>query len=144
MSKLLNLELTNTLSQNVIVDGLANLGNITRKYCCTSSNGVSTFTFANGSSSVSINQCGYYQVKVNATFTSGSTGTATIQLKSNGVSIPQAQASETITTADTEIRSLSFGTIVRVLPNAPITLTIANTGIATDISILNIEMVKII
>lgn len=62
----------------------------------------------------------------------------------NGLPLPQATASQSIATANTEVRSISFSTIVRVLPNAPLTISFVNTStIALDLQLSNVVITKI-
>lgn len=88
----------------------------------------------NNSNSVVLNAAGYYQIDLTATFTAGTAGDVEIKLQANSADIPSAVASTTITTADTEIRSLSFSTIVRVLPYSPVVITAVNSGVAIETS----------
>lgn len=140
MSKLLNIELANATVTSAATNDIVNLGNIVRKHCCLCNN-VPTFSY-NNLNAISLNQPGYYLVTVNATFT-GDAGNATLTLNSNGINIPYAGASETITTANTEYRSISFTTAVRVLPNAPIILTVKNNGVTLSVNTINVDIVKI-
>lgn len=142
MSKLLNLEVANITSQTLTTNALVNLGNITRKYCV-KCNCKPTFSYENGGTSISLNQAGYYVVRINSTF-SGVPGVVTLQLNANGIAVPQAQVSETITTANTEVRSMSFSTIVKVLPCSTVPLTVTNTGVSSTISNFAIDIIKII
>lgn len=91
---------------------------------------------------VAITDCGsnYYLVSVTATFTAPVAGVITLNLQQNGANVVGATASTTITTATTEVRSLSFTAIVRTFNNTGIdTLSIANAGVAATFS--NIDMV---
>lgn len=58
---------------------------------------------------------GYYNVKVNVTFTAAAAGDVTLTLQKNGENIPSFTGTETITTANTETRTISFGGLIRVL-----------------------------
>ena len=91
---------------------------------------------------VAITDCGsnYYLVSVTATFTAPVAGIVTLNLQQNGANVVGATASTTITTATTEVRSLSFTAIVRTFNSVGFdTLSIANTGVAATFS--NIDMV---
>ena len=88
----------------------------------------------NGSNSVVLNVPGYYEINVTETFTAPAAGTVTLKLQRGSEDIPGATASTTITTATTEVRSLSYSTIVRVLPFGPVTITALNSGVAINIS----------
>ena len=54
-----------------------------------------------------------YKVTANVTFTAPVAGTITLVIQQNSSNIPGATASTTITTANTEVRNLSFSTIIR-------------------------------
>ena len=78
---------------------------------------------------------GYYHASVTATFTAPAAGTVTLALRQDGVQVQGGTASTTITTATTEVRSLSFEAIIRVpCCGAPVTLTVVNTGVAINTS----------
>ena len=96
--------------------------------------------------SVALTDCGsnYYLVNVTATFTAPVEGTVTLNLQQNGVNVTGATASTTITTATTEIRSLSFSAIVRTLNNVGIdSLTIVNAGVAATFSNIDMTVIKL-
>ena len=84
---------------------------------------------------------GYYHVSVTLTFTAPAAGNVTIQLRQDNVLVTGATASTTITTATTEVRSLSFDAIVRVpCCGSPVTLTVVNTGVAITTSNIAIDV----
>jgi hypothetical protein len=144
MSKLLNLQVANTLSQEVASGSLVNLGSVVRKYCKPTACCVPTFSYTNNTNSITLNASGYYDVEFNAVFTGQTAGVGTITMYVNGLPLPQATASETITTANTEVRSVSYSTIVRVLPNAPLTISFVNTSaIDLDLQLSNVVITKI-
>lgn len=88
-----------------------------------------------GGNSVIMNEPGYYLVNVSATFTAPIAGNVSLTLNQNGSAVTGATASTTITTATTEVRSLSFTAIVRVVcGSAPSTLSIDNTGVEATFS----------
>lgn len=89
--------------------------------------------------SILLGSSGYYHVSVSATFTAPAAGVVTLVLKQDGVNVQGATASTTISTATTEVRSLSFEGIVRVpCYGAPVTLSIINSGV--DITASNIAV----
>lgn len=95
---------------------------------------------------VAINDCGsnYYLVLVNATFTAPVAGVVSLNLQQNGTNVVGATASTTITTATTEIRSLSFTAIVRTFNNIGIdSLSVVNTGDAATFSNIAMEVIKL-
>ena len=78
---------------------------------------------------------GYYHVSVNATFTAPAAGVVTLELRQDNLPVSGGTASATITTATTEVRSLSFESIIRVpCCGAPVTLSVINTGVAITTS----------
>ena len=96
--------------------------------------------------SVAITDCGsnYYLVSVNATFTAPVAGVITLNLQQNGANVTGATARTTITTATTEVRSLSFTAIVRTFNNAGIdSLSVVNAGVAATFSNIAVTAVKL-
>ena len=97
---------------------------------------------------VSLKTTGGATDTTHGTATINATGTAvglnTFQLYQNGVALPGALASHTITAVG-DVRNFSFETIVRVLPscacqcNSPVNLTILNNG-ANTITVNNISV----
>lgn len=138
--KLLNL--VNATSQSVLTGGIVNLGSVIHRVCG------GTFDFTN-SNTISLNTQGWYKVHVTINATGTAVGVNTFQLYQNGVAIPGALASHTISAVG-DVRNFSFETIIRVLPscvcqnNSPVNLTILNNG-ASEITINNItiDIVKV-
>ena len=100
-----------------------------------------------GTSALVLNKPGYYYITFNTTFTTATTGDATVELQNGGVSVPGANATETVTTAG-DTKSISFTTIVKVLPSCPAidnttTLTFVATGIALDASTASVSITKL-
>lgn len=86
----------------------------------------------------------YYRVTVTATFTAPVAGTIALALQQNGVAVTGATASTTITTATTEVRSLSFTAIVRTFNSCMIdSLTVINSGLAATFSNIAVDVEKL-
>lgn len=116
---------TPTLS-SILADGILPLDTIARRR----SNAIQQ-----ANNSILLNVPGYYRVSLNVTFTAPAAGDVTVELRQDGVAVPGATATETITTATTEVRTISFEAIVRVpCYGAPSTLTFVNTGVAISSS----------
>lgn len=138
----------NFAAQEVVTNGLVEFGNVYRRFC-KKINGVRTFEFDN--SDIVLQQTGIYHITVTAVASGTEAGTLAIQLYENGFAIPGAISNETITTPDTELRTLTldYYTLVDntcVLGcNSTIAkaISIVNTGVpATFTSIvINIEKV---
>ena len=95
---------------------------------------------------ISIADCGsnYYLVVVTATFTAPVAGTITLNLQQNGATVSGGTASTTITTAATEVRSLSFPAIIRTFNNVGVeNLSLVNAGVAATYSNIAISVVKL-
>ena len=84
---------------------------------------------------------GYYHVSVSVTFTAPAVGVASLELRQDGVPVIGATASASVTTATTEVNSLSFDAVVRVPCSASaVTLTVVNSGVAITTSNIAIDV----
>lgn len=95
---------------------------------------------------VALTDCGsnYYLVEVHATFTAPVAGVITLNLQQNGGNVVGATASTTVTTPTTEVRSLSFTTIVRTFNGSSLdSLTVLNAGLAATFSNIEMSVVKL-
>lgn len=116
--------------------GIIPLTNIVRRY------GPSITQSGN---SVLLNDPGYYQVNVQVAFSAPAAGVIGLTLQQDGSQVLGATGAETITTATTEVRTISFSTIVRVTcGNAPSTLTLVNSGLAATYTNVAISVIKVI
>lgn len=90
-------------TQTVLADGLVNIGSVYRKFCKRNRCGVSTFSAtANG---VTLNSEGIYHITATFVGSGSVAGDLTIQLFLDGIAVDGAVSTQTITTADTEIRT---------------------------------------
>lgn len=111
---------------SILADGILPLSTIARRR---------SYAIQQSNDSILLNAPGYYKVSLNITFTAPEAGDVTVELRQDGVAVPGATATETITTATTEVRTISFDAIVRVpCCGAPSTLTFVNTGVAISSS----------
>lgn len=139
----------NAATQDLVVGSVLNLGEVYRKYCKKNSCGTKAFDF-NGTS-ILLQHSGIYHITATITFTAPVAGVVTFQLTENGVAIPSALATETITTATTEIKTTTIDFFVLVdsgcVLGSPTTLiknvAIANTGVASTVTnvVFNVEKV---
>lgn len=140
----------NTGSQTVLANSTINLGTpVYRKYCKRTYQGLPTFDAT--SAGITLNGQGIYHIT--ATFVGAGTaaGDLTIQMYDNGEIVTGATSTETITTANTEQRTLVIDYYVKVdsdcvLGNwsvSPKTLTFINAGVGATFSnvVVNIEKV---
>ncbi len=137
----------NTSSQEVATDGTLEIATAYRKYISRGKCGLDTYA-ATGNA-VSVQHSGFYHVTVTVTFTAPAAGDVTIQLAENGVLVPGALATETITTATTEFRSAVIDFYVLVnkgcVAGVPTTLiknlSVVNTGVPATFTnyVINVE-----
>jgi hypothetical protein len=147
MSLLLGLR--NLTTQTVLTNGTISFGNVYRRYC--KKNRCNVPTFSNTSTSVTLQQQGIYHVTATLVGSGTTAGIVSIQLLENGVEVPSAFTSETITTPNTELRTFVIDTYILVddaclLGNSTTlfkNLSLLNTGIdATFESVVfNVEKV---
>lgn len=121
----------NFASQDVVTNGLVQLGNVYRRYC-RRINGTRTFEFDN--SDIILQQNGIYHITVTAVATGSEAGEIAMQLYENGVPVPGVFSNETITTPDTEFRTLTLDYFALV---DSICILGCNSTIAKAISIVN-------
>lgn len=147
MSLLLGMR--NTTSQSIPALGTIDLGSVYRRYCKKSSCGVKTFD--NTSTTIALQQQGIYHITATLVGTGTTAGVVTVQLLENGIVVPSAFSSETITTPATELRTFVIDTYVLVDDacllgtNSTIakTISLQNTGVASTFTsvIVNVEKV---
>lgn len=138
----------NPASQAVLTDGIINIGSVYRKYCKKNRCGIRTFdTTAN---SVSLQHEGIYHITATLVGSGTEAGVVTVQLLENGVAVPAVFSSETITTADTELRTfvLDYYTLVDetcVLGRESTlakTITLQNTGVGATFTSVVVNVTK--
>lgn len=96
-----------------------------------------------GSDSANISCPGYYEVTATVTFTADAAGDVTIALFQSGVAVPGVTATETVTTADTEVRTVTLHGIVRVRCE-PIALSLTNASeVAITASNISLSVTRI-
>ena len=109
-----------------------------------------TVTHSPSSTTFSLNKPGFYFVTFNGVgaATGATVGNIVVQLQQNGVNVPGALASAESTTALTDVKNLSFSTIVQVKPSCcavdnNVNLTFVNTEIPTTFSNINVVITKL-
>ena len=137
----------NVATQDVAALGIISLGSTYRRYCKKNSCGIRTFDV--DSTSITLQQQGIYHITATLVGSAPAAGVVTVQLLADGVTIPGAFSSETITTATTELRTFVIDYYILVddvclLGNNSTTATsisLQNTGVAATFTsvIVNIE-----
>lgn len=138
----------NFASQEVLTNGIVQLGNVYRRFC-RKINGVKTFEFDN--TDIILQQTGMYHITVTAVASGAEAGTLAIQLYENGFPVPAVFSNETITTPETELRTLTLDYIALVDNacvlgcNSPVAkaISIVNTGVESTFTsvVVNVEKV---
>lgn len=139
----------NTGTQTVLTDGIVSLGTVYRKYCKKANNCLPTFV--NDSNSITLNGQGVYHITATLVGAGTTAGTLTVQMLENGLPVVGGIASETITTADTELRTLVIDRYVLVDNTCLLgctstlakTISFENTGVGATFSnvVVNVEKV---
>ena len=147
MSLLLGMR--NSTSQSVSSLGTIDLGSVYRRYCKKNNCGVRTFD--NTSTTITLQQQGIYHITSTLVGTGTTAGVVTVQLLENGIAVPSAFSSETITTPATELRTFVIDTYVLVDDacllgtNSTLakTISLQNTGVASTFTsvVVNVEKV---
>lgn len=101
---MLLLGVKNVGTQTVLTDGIVNIGSVYRKYCKKNACGVTAFSRT--ANDISLQHSGIYHLTATFVASAPAAGTVTVQLFVNGVAVDGAFASETITTATTELRTM--------------------------------------
>lgn len=138
-----------TLSQTVLTNGVINLGTVYRRFC--KKNSCGNPAFAASGTQITIQTAGIYRVTATLVGAGTEAGDVTVQMLNNGVAMPGALSTETITTADTETRTFVIDQYVLVdractlgiNATTPVTLSLANTGVGATFAsvVLNVEKV---
>lgn len=138
----------NFTSQEVITNGIINLGSVYRKFC-RRINGIQTFAF--DGNDINLQQSGMYHITATATFSASEAGDVVVSLFENGVAVPGVSATETITTPDTEFRTITLDYIALVDATCVLgvsatvakAISLVNTGVEATFSnvVVNIEKV---
>ena len=109
------------------------VGSIVRRKGC----GVS----ADGSV-INLTDPGYYDVEIEATVAAAAVGSVVLQLQANGVAVPGATATVSISTANTQVETIGISAVVRVMCCTDTMLSIRVSGTtAPTISNLAVKVV---
>lgn len=149
MNELYFIGLRNVTPETVLEGGTIDLGRVYRRNDRTLKCGRRTFTATN--EDVTLNAQGMYEVSVSLVATGTEAGDLTVQLLANDVAVPTALATETITTAETEFRTLNLQQTILVDSSCilgcnvtnPVGLSLQVLGIGATIQSLVVDIVKV-
>lgn len=139
----------NTATQELAVGDTLSLGSVYRKFVTRGKCGLNTYEF--NTNTIALQHSGFYHITATITFSGQEAGDVTFQLTSNDVALVGATATETITTATTEVRNATIDFYVLVnkgcVAGIPTTLieniSILNTGVPSIVTnvVVNVEKV---
>ena len=139
----------NFASQTIEANEIVSLGSVYRKYC-RKYNGVKTFEF--DSNEVILQQTGVYHITATAVASGSEAGDITLSLFENGLAIPGAFSTQTITTPDTELRTLVIDyytlvdstTILGCNSVVNKAISLVNTGVEATYTTLTMNVEKVL
>lgn len=127
------LYLVNNTTQTVTTDQVINPGFVKHRSC-------GSQAMLNGNV-INISGSGYFVIDVNTTFTAPIAGNITVSLYKDGILIPGATATETVTTATTQFRSISYSVeILNKCCDANSSITLVNNGDAADFTNVTVRV----
>lgn len=136
-------------TQTVLADSVINIGSVYRKFCKKNACGVTAF--GKTANDISLQHEGMYHITATLVGSGDVAGVVTVQLFVNGEPVTGAYSSQTITTADTELRTFVIDYYVLVDKDCLLgrettlaqTISLVNTGVdATFTSVVvNVEKV---
>ena len=147
---MLLLGVKNTTTQAVLADGIINIGSVYRRYCKKSACGVPAFSRT--ANDISLQHSGIYHLTATFVASAPTAGVVTVQLLANGTPVDGAFASETITTADTELRTLVIDYYVLVDKDCILnteetvaqTISFENTGVDATFTSVVVNVDKVV
>lgn len=127
----------NTAETTVETNGVLPLGNIVRRPC-------NKNLMLSGNEIQLLDQySNYYDVTFSATFTAPEAGDVTVVLEQNGVPVIGGTATQTVSTADTVTRNISFSPTIRSASGCTLgNLRLVNTGIPATFSNIALRVNK--
>ena len=140
----------NTGTQTVLADGIVNIGSVYRKYC--KKNACGFPAFARTANDITLNHSGIYHLTATFVVSAPTAGVATVQLLVNGEVVDGAFASETITTATTELRTMVIDYYVLVDKDCILntestvaqTISFQNTGVDATFTSVVVNVDKVV
>ena len=133
----------NVGTQTVLAGGIVDIGSVYRKYCKKNACGVAAFSRT--ANDISLQHSGIYHLTATLVGSGDVAGDVTVQLYVNGTAVPGAFTTQTITTADTELRTFVIDYYILVDKDCVLgnestlaqTISLVNTGVdATFTSVI--------
>ena len=140
----------NTGTQTVLTDGVLNIGSSYRRYCKKSACGVPAFSRT--ANDISLQHSGIYHLTATFVASAPAAGDVTVQLLVNGQVVDGVFATETITTATTEFRTMVIDYYVLVDKDCILntestvaqTISFQNTGVDATFTSVVVNVDKVV
>lgn len=140
----------NTGTQTVLADGLVNIGSVYRRYCKKNACGIPAF--ARTANDITLNHSGIYHLTATFVASAPAAGDVTVQLLVNGQVVDGVFATETITTATTEFRTMVIDYYVLVDKDCILntestvaeTISFQNTGVDATFTSVVVNVDKVV
>ena len=140
----------NTGTQTVLADGIVNIGSVYRRYCKKNDCGVPAF--ARTANDISLQHSGIYHLTATFVASAPAAGDVTVQLLVNGEVVDGVFATETITTATTEFRTMVIDYYVLVDKDCILntestvaqTISFQNTGVDATFTSVVVNVDKVV
>lgn len=140
----------NTGTQTVLADGIVNIGSVYRKYC--KKNACGFPAFARTANDISLQHSGIYHLTATFVASAPAAGDVTVQLLVNGEVVDGVFATETITTATTEFRTMVIDYYVLVDKDCILntestvaqTISFQNTGVDATFTSVVVNVDKVV
>lgn len=137
-------------TQTVLADGIVNIGSVYRRYCKKNTCGIPAFSRT--ANDISLQHEGIYHITATLVGSGDVAGVVTVQLSINGSLVDGAFASETITTADTELRTFVIDYYILVDKDCILgaestisqTVSLVNTGVDATFSSVIVNVDKVV
>jgi hypothetical protein len=138
----------NVATQTVLADGVIALGGVYRKYCKKNACGVTAFSRT--ANDISLQHSGIYHLTATLVGSGEAAGDLTVQLYIDGEAVEGAFSTQTITTADTELRTFVIDYYILVDKDCVLgrestiakTVSLVNTGVDATFTSVIVNVTK--
>lgn len=145
---MLLLGIKNVATQTVLTDGVIALGSVYRKFCKKNACGVTAFSRT--ANDISLQHSGIYHLTATLVGSGEAAGALTVQLYIDGEAVEGAFSTQTITTADTELRTFVIDYYILVDKDCVLgrestiakTASLVNTGVDATFTSVIVNVTK--
>lgn len=138
----------NVATQTVLTDGVIAIGSVYRKFCKKNACGVTAFSRT--ANDISLQHSGIYHLTATLVGSGEAAGALTVQLYIDGEAVEGAFSTQTITTADTELRTFVIDYYILVDKDCVLgrestiakTVSLVNTGVDATFTSVIVNVTK--